>query len=201
MTGSAMQETVNSYFDISGRLPLATEVTDADGNRVTLGEGFERTLGAVTAAHEAGNTLRFIGNGGSAGIASHMAVDFSKRGGLRAAALNDPAMLTCLGNDLGYDQVFAQQLELHTRAGDVLIAISSSGQSANILNACRVARDGGSAIFTLSGFAADNPLRRLGDLNFYVASPEYGFVELTHMALLSAMIDIQIGWRPETTAD
>ena len=116
-----MQDILNDYFRIAGRLPLDTEVTDATGEASALGDGFRRTIEAVTAAHEAGNTLRLIGNGGSAGIASHMAVDFSKRGGIRAAALNDPAMLTCLANDLGYDEVFAHQLALHIRAGDGLV--------------------------------------------------------------------------------
>ena len=82
----------------------------------------------------------FIGNGGSAGIASHLAIDFSKNGGLRALAFNDPSALTCLGNDLGYENVFAKQIELHGRAGDLLIAISSSGRSPNILNAVEAAR-------------------------------------------------------------
>lgn len=196
-----MQDIVKNYFRTAGDLPLATEVTDANGERIELAKGFEIALDAIVAAHGAGNTLRFVGNGGSAGIASHMAVDFAKRGGIRSNALNDPAMLTCLANDLGYDQVFAKQLELHTRAGDILVAISSSGQSPNILSAGRVACDTDTKLFTYSGFSADNPLRQLGDINFYVASLEYGFVELTHMALLSALIDIQIGWRPSARAD
>ncbi len=192
-----MQKTVERYFDEAGSLPLKTLVTDANGSEYALGDGFSRLLELVVAANDRGNTLRFIGNGGSAGIASHMAVDFAKRGNIRAGAMNDPAMLTCLGNDLGYDQVFAHQIELHTREGDVLTAISSSGRSPNILNACTAARAKGATIVTFSGFDADNPLRALGDLNFYVGSPEYGFVELTHMALLSGAIDILIGWPTE----
>ena len=82
----------------------------------------------------------FVGNGGSAGIASHLAIDFSKNGGMRAMAFNDPSALTCLGNDLGYENVFAKQIEFHGRAGDLLIAISSSGRSPNILNAVKAAR-------------------------------------------------------------
>ena len=58
----------------------------------------------------------FVGNGGSAGICSHLAIDFSKNGGLRAMAFNDPSALTCLGNDLGYENVFAKQIEFHGRA-------------------------------------------------------------------------------------
>ena len=96
---------------------------------------------AAHEAHNAGNKIIFIGNGGSAGIASHLAIDFSKNGGLRALAFNDPSALTCLGNDLGYENVFAKQLEFHARPGDLLIAISSSGTSPNILSAVKEARD------------------------------------------------------------
>ena len=201
MSEASVQDIVERYFGIAGNLPLETEVADGNGERVELGDGIRIVLDAITASHQAGNTLRFVGNGGSASIASHMAVDFAKRGGIRASALNDPAMLTCLGNDLGFDQVFARQLALHGRTGDVLVSISSSGQSPNILSACQVSQDAGAKVFTFSGFSPDNPLWQLGNINFYVASPEYGFVELTHMALLSAMIDILVGWRPEATAD
>lgn len=108
MSGTNLQRIVEAYFGIAGNLPLNTEVTEQSGERVDLGDGIHAALDTMKAAHQAGSTIRFIGNGGSAGIASHMAVDFAKRGGIRASALNDPAMLTCLANDLGYDQVFAQ---------------------------------------------------------------------------------------------
>jgi len=192
-----MDNILEDYFSFTARLPLETEATAGEGRVLSLGKAFESTIADVKKANEAGRTLRFIGNGGSAGIASHMAVDFSKRGNIRAAALNDPAMLTCLGNDLGYADVFAHQLDLHGQSGDVLVAISSSGQSENILKGVGAARNKGAKIITLSGFKPDNPLRSLGDINYYVASGEYGFVELTHMALLGALIDIMIGWRAD----
>ena len=136
----------------------------------------------------------FIGNGGSAGLASHLAIDFSKNGRLRSLAFNDASALTCLGNDLGYENVFAKQLEFHARAGDLLIAISSSGQSANILAAVERARAAKVGVITLSGFGRDNKLRRTGDLNFYVRSSEYGFVEVAHLALCHAILDLDMGW-------
>ena len=108
MNETNLQKIVETYFGIAGNLPLETEVTIREGKRVELGDGFHALIDAMKSAHKSGGTIRFIGNGGSAGIASHMAVDFAKRGGIRASALNDPAMLTCLANDLGYDQVFAQ---------------------------------------------------------------------------------------------
>src|SRR6185295_3206162 len=110
----------------------------------------------------------FVGNGGSAGICSHLAIDFSKNGGLRSLAFNDPSALTCLGNDLGYENVFAKQIDFHGRPGDLLIAISSSGRSPNILSAVAKARERECSVVTLSGFGDDNGLRRTGDVNFYV---------------------------------
>jgi D-sedoheptulose 7-phosphate isomerase len=100
-----------------------------------------------------------------------------------------------LGNELGCDQVFAKQLELHLRSGDLMVAISSSGRSAKIPNAAAVARSGGARIITYSGFGADNALRRAGDVNFYARSCEYGFVEVAHLSLCHAVLDIEMGWR------
>jgi len=145
------------------------------------------------ATHAAGNKLIFIGNGGSAAIASHMATDYSKNGGIRSLAMNDSAMLTCLGNDLGYDRVFAKQIELHARPGDLLIAISSSGGSPNILNAVVAAKAAGCSVITLSGFKPDNPLRSKGEINFYIASDRYGFVEIGHLTICHAILDFLCG--------
>jgi D-sedoheptulose 7-phosphate isomerase len=154
-----------------------------------IARALDWTMTRAIAAHAAGNKLIFLGNGGSAAIASHMAADYSKNGNLRALALNDAAMLTCVGNDLGYDRVFAKQIELHGRRGDLVVAISSSGRSANILNAVAAAREAGCTVVTLSGFTPDNPLRQLGDLNFYVASDRYGLVEVSHLTLCHALLD------------
>jgi D-sedoheptulose 7-phosphate isomerase len=151
---------------------------------------------AAHETHDAGNKIIFVGNGGSAGIASHLAIDFSKNGGLRALAFNDASALTCLGNDLGYENVFAKQLDFHARSGDMLIAISSSGRSPNILEAVKVARGRDCKVVTYSGFTEDNELRQAGDVNFYVRANknEYGFVEVAHLALCHAVLDIDMGW-------
>ena len=150
---------------------------------------------AAHEAHDAGNKIMFIGNGGSAGIASHLAIDFSKNGGLRAMAFNDPSALTCLGNDLGYENVFAKQIEFHApcrRPPDR--DFSSSGRSPNILDAVKAARARNCKVVTFSGFTEDNELRRAGDVNFFVQSREYGFVEVAHLALCHAVLDIDMGW-------
>ncbi|OFX10694.1 MAG: phosphoheptose isomerase [Alphaproteobacteria bacterium RIFOXYD12_FULL_60_8] len=185
---------LDSYFDHLRTLALSAEFSDRAGTHVRAVDGIEWAVKKTRHAHDAGNKLMFIGNGGSAGIASHVAIDYSKNGNLRSLAFNDGASLTCLANDLGYENVFAKQVQIHGRPGDVLIAISSGGGSKNILNAAQAARDMGVTVFTLSGFKADNPLRRLGDLNAFVASDQYGFVEIVHLTLLHAVLDFSMGW-------
>jgi D-sedoheptulose 7-phosphate isomerase len=113
-------------------------------------------------------------------------------------AFNDPAFLTCLGNDLGFDQIFSKQIEMFAQPGDMLIAISSSGNSQNILNGALAAKKRGCWVMTLSGFTPDNLLRNLGDINVYVPSAEYGFVEITHLAVCHAMLDVAMGWTSDT---
>ena len=98
-------------------------------------------------------------------------------------------VLTCLGNDFGFEFIFSKQIEFHAREGDVLIAISSSGRSADILRGVEVAKAKGMYVCTFSGFSDDNPLRKTGDLNWYVASGEYGFVKLAHQILIHCALD------------
>jgi len=189
-----VREKLTQYFGTLADLLRGTEVTDRNSEKVPLDEGCEWVRTTAHEAHDAGNKIIFIGNGGSAGIASHLAIDFSKNGGLRSLAFNDPAALTCLGNDLGYENVFAKQLDFHARPGDLLVAISSSGRSPNILGAVKMAQARGCKVATFSGFTAENELRRTGDINFYVGSREYGFVEVAHLALCHAVLDIDMGW-------
>lgn len=135
------------------------------------------------------NRIFFIGNGGSAAIASHMAEDFLKSASFAAMCFNDGAQLTCLANDLGYERVFSIPLMAHGRVGDILVAISSSGSSRNILNALEAVKGLGLTVITLSGFDSDNPLRKRGHVNFYVPSMKYGVVEVAHLAILHLILD------------
>jgi D-sedoheptulose 7-phosphate isomerase len=186
---------IRRYFTtLSGYLVQAT-VTSASGEPLDMAEAVNQVMALARRTHAAGNKLIFVGNGGSSAIASHMATDYSKNGDVRSMALNDSSMLTCLGNDLGYDRVFAKQIELYARPDDLVIAISSSGRSANILNAVKAARSAKCAVVTFSGFTADNPLRRLGDINFYIASDRYGFVEIGHLTICHAILDFICGLR------
>src|SRR5215510_8637368 len=114
------------YFTTLAELVGSARVTSANGQQVEYAQAVNEVIGRALAVHAAGNKLIFVGNGGSAAIASHMATDYSKNGNVRSLALNDSAMVTCLSNDLGYDQVFAKQIEMYVRHGDIVVAISSS---------------------------------------------------------------------------
>lgn len=183
------------YFAALGKSLSLTEATDGDGRTLPLSEGIGWAVEKVRAMEDRSNKVMFVGNGGSAGNSSHMAIDYLKNGGVPAIAFNDGASLTCLANDLGYEQVFAKQVNMHGKKGDLLIATSSSGKSKNILAAVASARAEGCIVLTLSGFTRDNPLKSLGDMNFFVPSGEYGFVEISHLALCHAILDIKMGWR------
>jgi len=193
-----MRDILGSYLETLFRAIREAECTGAGGERMTLGAASVRVCNLCHDSHDSGGKVMFIGNGGSMGIAAHMAVDFSKNGGIRAMAFGDGAVLTCLGNDFGYAEVFSSQIEWHGSAGDVLIAISSSGESPNILKGVRAARSKGSRIVTFSGFHEDNPLRQTGDINVYVRSEQYGFVEIAHQSILHAMLDVDRGWKPNS---
>jgi len=133
--------------------------------------------------------LFFVGNGGSAAIASHMATDYMKNGEYPTFCFNDGSLLTCITNDLGYENSFWLPIEQHGMIGDVVFAISSSGRSKNILSAVNAARAKRMNVVTLTGFSHANPLRGMGQVNFYIPSNQYGTVEICHLAILHSILD------------
>jgi D-sedoheptulose 7-phosphate isomerase len=181
--------TMTGYLRELGRAMTAVEVTDGDGRAMSLDEGLERAVSILTTQTRTGLKVMFIGNGASAAIGSHQALDYWKNGGMRAVTFNDLALLTAISNDYSYSEVFEKPIEMFADAGDVLLAISSSGKSENILRGADAGRRTGCRVITLSGFRPDNPLRSRGELNFYVPSMSYGHVEVTHMALSHTLVD------------
>ena len=174
------------------RASAAAVATDLAGAPVELETAFGRALEIERAACADGGKLMFIGNGGSAAIASHQSVDYMKNGGMTSITFNDSSLLTCMGNDYGYEHVFSEPIKRVARRADALVAISSSGKSPNILRAVSAAREVGCHVITFSGFKPDNPLRATGDLNFYVASESYGIVEIAHLSLIHAMLEARM---------
>ena len=129
------------------------------------------------------------GNGASAAIASHVAVDLTKSAGIRAVTFNEADLITCFANDYGYEHWIAKAIDFYADSGDVVVLISSSGRSPNVVNGAARTREKGIALVTFSGFDADNPLRTLGDLNLWVDSHRYNIVETTHQCWLLAAVD------------
>ena len=154
--------------------------------------GIEHACNLVMDSAQCGGKMMFIGNGGSAAIASHMAIDFWKNGGVPALAFNDGPLLTCISNEYGYARVFEKPIEMFAKGGDLLFAISSGGRSENILNGVAAARAKGCRVITMSGFDDGNPLSSRGDVNFYVASSQYGPVEVAHQYICHWILDTVI---------
>ena len=153
-----------------------------------------KVVDLLKTAHSNGKKTLIFGNGGSAAIASHVSVDLTKNAGIRCVNFNETDLITCFANDYGYEKWVEKAVEFYGDENDVLIAISSSGSSMNILNGCQAAREKNfSKIITLSGMDFENPLRKLGDINLWVNSKAYNFVENTHQVWLLAVVDLIIG--------
>ncbi len=153
-------------------------------------EGIQLLINAFTQHKEGTSQLFFIGNGGSSAIASHMTADFMKNGGMNTYSLYDNAVTTCMGNDYGYEHIFSRPLDFLAREGDLLVAISSSGNSKNIVNAIEVAAQKKISIITFTGFGADNQAKQMGDINVYVPCCKYGIVESVHNLILQQVVDL-----------
>ena len=138
---------------------------------------------------KAGNKVIIAGNGGSASIASHLTIDFINAANIKAINFNESSIITCFSNDYGYENWVSKALECYASTGDIVILISSSGQSQNILNGAETAKSMNANVVTLSGFSSDNPLRQLGDINLWVDSNAYNTVEMAHHIWLLGVVD------------
>lgn len=132
----------------------------------------------------------FIGNGGSNSICSHMMEDFAKVLKYESFSFSDPALITCFANDYGYEHAMVEWLKVYFKPGDLLVAISSSGNSPNINNAVDHVNALNANVITLSGFGKDNKLSKKGRINFYLNASSYGIVECYHQVILHTILDI-----------
>ena len=135
------------------------------------------------------NKIIIIGNGGSAAIASHFATDICKNTKLVCQCFNESSMITCLANDFGYENWTKKAIEYYGKRGDVLIAISSSGSSKNIINAAKISKKLKLNLITLSGFSKRNQLQNKGLVNFHVDSNNYNVIESVHLIILLQIIE------------
>lgn len=178
------------HVEVLGSLLSGLDCTGRKGEEWTTDEAFACWRDWAVACRKARRTLYLIGNGASASMASHFSADLAKNAHLHTEVFSDLSLVTAIANDLGYDQVFSEPLSRRASEGDMLVAISSSGRSRNILEAVEVAGKRGLTVVTLSAMAPDNPLRRAGDLNFYVAAETYGHAETAHAAILHHWMDM-----------
>lgn len=150
---------------------------------------YEQAISLIENVKNNGRKVIIVGNGGSASIASHVSVDFVKAAGIRAINFNEPNLITCFSNDYGYEHWVAEALSAYADAGDLVMLISSSGKSMNIINAATTARKMDLSIITFSGFKHDNSLRKMGDVNFWADSSTYNVIEMTHHVWLLALVE------------
>lgn len=182
----------NAYLQ---ELMAALEQTEIWNGNSALAEhtDYEAGIGllvdAFTRHKEKKTQLFFIGNGGSSAIASHMTADFMKNGGMNTYSLYDNAVTTCIGNDYGYEYIFSKPLGFLLKENDLLVVISSSGNSRNIINAIETARAKNVSVITFTGFERDNQARQMGDWNVYVPCKKYGIVESIHNLILQQIVD------------
>ncbi len=134
-----------------------------------------------------------FGNGGSAAIADHFAVDMTKNANKRTFSLNTSPLITCLSNDYGYELWMQKALEMYAQSGDIVFLISSSGNSKNVINACKYANSKNMTTITFTGFDSDNPLKKNGSINFWVNSKSYNIVENIHQIWILSLVDLIIG--------
>lgn len=171
---------------------VALQVTDSRAYSVPCDEAFALWKAETEVVRGRANTVYLIGNGASSSMASHMAADLAKNALVHTQVFTDLALITAIANDMSYDQVFAEPLRRRTADGDMLVAISSSGCSPNILRGVEEAQQRNLFVVTLSAMREDNPLRKMGDLNFYVPAMTYGISETNHTTVLHHWMDLML---------
>ena len=141
-----------------------------------------------------GKVLIF-GNGGSSAIASHVSVDLTKNAKVRAVNFNEADLITCFSNDYGYERWVEKSVDFYADKNDLLILISSSGKSKNMINACKAAKRKKIKVISFTGHTRNNPLSKAADLSLWINSKAYNFVENTHQVWLLTVCDLIIGKR------
>lgn len=197
---AAIPQQAAAYLDTLAHLMVTTAVTTGDGALITLDEGSETVVQWVMGVGPTSNKVMLVGNGGSSSVVSHVQNDLCKAVGVRALVFTEQPLLTALANDIGYEAAYEQSVQWWGDDGDLMLAVSSSGKSENILRAAQAAKDHGCRLVTFSGFGEDNPLRQMGDMNFYVDSSVYGFVETAHAALTHFITDRTMTIKREAAA-
>lgn len=178
------------YLAAFARLLEQVEITTHRGERLDFDEALGTLVDSILSIKDAHAKIFLIGNGGSSAIVSHTQNDLCKQVGVRAMVFTEGPLLTATANDDGYDAVFHRPIELWADEHDLLIAVSSSGESENVVKAAIAARAKGCRLVTMTGFSPTNRLRQAGDVNVYVPAAIYGYVETAHALIAHCVTDM-----------
>lgn len=133
--------------------------------------------------------LLIFGNGGTSAIANHMANDFMNVTKIKTLSFSDSSLITCYSNDYGYENWVCKTIDNYSEKGDIVILMSSSGMSPNMIKAAKKCKKEKIFFITLSGFDKKNKLSKFGNIRIHVDSKSYNYVELSHLQILMAVVD------------
>ena len=150
----------------------------------------EQSVSLINNCNQNDGKVFIVGNGGSSSIASHVSVDLAKAANIKSDTFNNSNLITCFANDYDYENWVEEAIKAYLQKNDMLILISSSGTSKNIVNAAKYCKENNIPLITLSGFNIDNPLSQLGNINIHVNSDKYNFIEMSHHIILVSIVDI-----------
>lgn len=190
MSGNGNNSYSADFFDLVRNGLDNAVVTDKNGNIVEFNKGLDIFADSANLLKDYKNGLIFFcGNGASATMAEHMSHDWFQNARVNTTTCSETSHITAISNDVSYEDVFSYRVSRIISDKDMFVGISSSGNSPNIVKAVKTAKDKGAFTVTVSGKKADNKIRHLGDLNFYVPLEHYGEVESAHAVLLHCILD------------
>lgn len=162
----------------------------SSGSELSMDETMEKWIDQTDIIAKEGKKIFFIGNGASATMAEHLGFDAMQNGLLKTINFAETSYITAVSNDLSYDEVFLLKLERMAEPGDMLISISSSGNSPNVVRALEYAKENGMYTVTLSAMSSENKSRAMGDLSIYVPANTYGLAESVHSGIMHGWLDM-----------
>lgn len=181
-----------TYFDDIGQGLKELKATGIDGEELSVDVALEQWADLCEVKRKEQGLFFFCGNGASATMAEHMSHDCFQNADFLTETVSETSHLTAISNDVSYEDVFSYRIKKMLKKTDMLITISSSGNSPNIIKAIKSAKKIGAFVVTISGKEEKNQSRQLGDLNFWVPLKTYGMVESAHAVLLHCWLDFYL---------
>ena len=148
---------------------------------------------SIASTFENNGRLIFMGNGASASLSSHAATDFTKQAKIPSIAFNDHNLVTALSNDYGYENWISKAIEYYSKSNDMLIFISVSGESTNLINGIKYAKKNKIKTASLTGSNENNTIKINTDISLWVDSKAYNIVECIHTIWITLIIDMFVG--------